>query len=316
MSGQSKFITATSFATALLLVGCGVESAREAAHEAASRSATGASAANAPADGYHLGAQVVPTRYSKDATGIGTGEPIVSTSPGANRKIIYNGQIDLVVEDFSGVPELVVELVKKYDAYVASSKLHGASGSNRRATWTIRVPVDRYEEFVNAAKVLGEVKSVGTTSSDVSEEYYDVEARVRNKTKEEERLLKLLEERPGKLEDVIAIERELSRVREELERMQGRMRVLADLTSLTTVNLSIEEIKNYQPPQAPTLSTRVRRSFEGSTAAIRNAGESLLIAAVALAPWLPIAGVVLVPSYLVVRRSLGGRKRDERIAGS
>ncbi len=172
------------------------------------------------------------------------------------RKIIYEGQVELVVEDFAGVPELVVDLVKKYDAYVAASNLHGASGDNRRATWTIRVPVERYEEFVGAAKGLGEVKSVGTTSRDVSEEYYDVEARIRNKTKEESRLLTLLEERPGELKDVIAIERELSRVREELERMQGRMRVLADLTSLTTVQLSIEEIKDYEPPQSPTLATR------------------------------------------------------------
>ncbi|MEX2114495.1 MAG: DUF4349 domain-containing protein [Pirellulales bacterium] len=315
MLGTKKFFGAASLVAVLSFVGCGVEFAHKSAQEAASESEIGAPAATAaPADSYYLGAQVVPTRFSKDATGVGTGEPIVSTSPGADRKIIYNGQIDLVVEDFSGLPERVVELVKKYGAYVASSTLHGVSGSNRRATWTIRVPVDRYEEFVNTAKSLGEVKSVGTTSSDVSEEYYDVEARIRNKTKEEERLLKLLEERPGKLEDVIAIERELSRVREELERMQGRMRVLADLTSLTTVTLSIEEIKDYQPPQAPTLATRVRRSFEGSLAAIQAVGEALLIAAVTLAPWLPIAGVALVPGYLAVRRTRRRHRRGEKIS--
>lgn len=70
----------------------------------------------------------------------------------------------------------------------------------------------------------------------------------------------MLEERPGKLEEAIAIERELSRVREELERMQGRMRVLADLTSLTTAELTITEIHHYKPEDAPTLATRVRRA--------------------------------------------------------
>jgi len=59
------------------------------------------------------------------------------------------------------------------------------------------VPVARFDEFLAGAKKLGEVIEQGTSSQDVSEEYYDVEARIRNKTKEEERLLKLLEERPA-----------------------------------------------------------------------------------------------------------------------
>jgi hypothetical protein len=300
MSPRRKFLGATSLAASLAIAGCGYEAMSDAKFESKfAAPATAIANAHAPAS---EGTRFVSMRADK-SDGIGAGEPVVSTPAGVDRKIIYNGQVELVVEDFTGVPELVVELVKKHDAYVASSNLHGTSGSNRRACWTIRVPVERYEEFMGAAKGLGEVKSVGTTSSDVSEEYYDVEARIRNKTKEEQRLLVLLEERPGKLEDVIAIERELSRVREELERMQGRMRVLTDLTSLTTVTLTIEEIKNYQPPQTPTLATRSRRSFEGSLAAIQCAGESIVIGAVAVAPWLPIVGVVLTPGFLAARRT-------------
>jgi hypothetical protein len=81
------------------------------------------------------------------------------------------------------------------------------------------------------------------------------------------------------------------------------MRVLADLTSLTTVKLSIEEIKDYQPPQSPTLATRARRAFDASVGSIQSAGASLLIAVVALAPWLPIAVVVMLPGYAVLRRA-------------
>jgi hypothetical protein len=232
-------------------------------------------------------------------TGISSGGGVV-TDP--NRTIIYTANVQLAVEDFTGVPERVKELVAKAGGYVASSNLSGSTGSSRHGTWTIRVPVDRFDEFVSASKELGELISSGTSSSDVSEEYYDVEARIRNKTKEEERLLKLLEERPGKLEDVIAIERELSRVREELERMQGRMRLLQDLTSLTTVELSIKEIRGYEPPQTPTLATRVRRSFNESLAALQNTGEWLLLAVVGIAPWLSVALVFSAPLLVLVRR--------------
>lgn len=242
------------------------------------------------------------------AAGAAGGDAAVSTADGLNRKIIYTAEIELVVEDFAGVPERLIELVKKSDAYIADSSLAGSAGENRRGTWKIRVPVARFEEFVGAAKGLGELVRVDTTSRDVSEEYYDVDARIRNKSKEEQRLLKLLEERPGKLEDVMAIERELSRVREEIERMQARLRLLTDLVSMTTIELTIVEIRDYQPPEAPTLATRIRRSFEGSLAALQSTGEGLLIGAVAAAPWLPVIAVGLCPFYFIVRRTLkGGR---------
>ncbi|MEX0677649.1 MAG: DUF4349 domain-containing protein [Pirellulales bacterium] len=296
------FLSATLSLIALLtLLGCGVQSAREGAKTSAD--------VPAAAD---LAEQKNVAGLSDGDVGAGAGEGVTSTPEGLNRKIIYNAQIELAVEDFAGVPDRVISLVKKFDAYVADSSLTGSTGDSRRGTWKIRVPVARFEEFVGAAKGLGEVIRVGTSSRDVSEEYYDVDARIRNKTKEEERLLKLLEERPGKLEDVIAIERELSRVREELERMQARLRVLIDLTSLTTVELSIIEIHNYQPPEAPTLATRVRRSFEGSLAALRSAGEGLLVAGVAIAPWLPVIVVGLCPAYFVIRRARRSRGGDRR----
>lgn len=242
--------------------------------------------------------------------------PAFATAPaGLNRKIIYDAEIELVVEDFDGMGQKVIELVKQFDAYVADSDFSGASGDNRRGKWKIRVPVDRFEEFIPAAKGLGELLRAGTSSRDVSEEYYDVDARIRNKTKEEARLLKLLEERPGKLEDVIAIERELSRVREELERMQGRLRVLADLTSMTTVEVTIVEIRDYEPTDAPTLATRVRRSFAGSAATLISAGEGLLLAGVAAAPWLPVLAVVLAPAYLGLRRARRPRRGGDQDPG-
>ncbi|MBX3415411.1 MAG: DUF4349 domain-containing protein [Pirellulales bacterium] len=270
----------------LLITGCGTaENAQDFLEMAASAplASRGAAPTSAPALEPAVLAKGVPA------------EGAATVPPGFNRKIIYSADVELVVEDFSGLPDEVVALVKKFNGYIADSTLSGTAGSNRSATWRIRIPVAKFEEFVGATKGLGELVRAGTNSQDVSEEYYDVEARIRNKTKEEERLLKLLEERPGKLEEVIAIERELSRVREELERMQGRMRVLADLTSLTTVNLTINEIRDYQPPQAPSFVTRARRAFEGSLAGIQSTAESLTLALVSFLPWGVVGAVMLVP---------------------
>lgn len=212
---------------------------------------------------------------------------------GANRKIIFTARIESVVENFDNIPTRLAELVKQADGYVADSTLSGSTGRNRSGTWKVRVPVVRFDEFVNAAKGIGELVSANTQSQDVSEEYYDVDARIRNKTKEEERLIKLLDDRPAKLEEVLTVERELSRVREEIERMQGRLRVLTDQTTLTTVEITIREMQNYEPPQSPTFAKRIGRAFSDSTSAIRNLLEGTVILIVKLAPWVVAIGVAL-----------------------
>ncbi len=237
------------------------------------------------------------------ASAVGGKEIAATAPPGANRKIIFNARIDLVVENFDDAPATLAALVKKCDGYVADSNLSGSTGANRSGTWKVRVPVARFDEFISAAKGIGELVSASTQSQDVSDEFYDVDARIRNKTKEEERLLKLLEDRPGKLEDVISIERELSRVRDEVERMQGRLRVLTDLSSLTTVDISIREIQDYQPPQSPTFATRIGRAFSGSTTMLNSAFEGTVITVVALAPWIAVGGIALGIVYGGVRTS-------------
>jgi hypothetical protein len=256
----------------------------------------------------------LPSAAGEDETSGKAGVPasgVTTTAAGLNRKIIYSAKVEIVVENFDGVPDQVVAIVKRFDAYVADSNLLGATGASRHGTWKIRVPVGRFEEFVDAAKSLGELNSASTESQDISEEYFDVDSRIRNKTREEERLLALLADYPGKLDDVMAIERALSHVREELERMQGRLRVLTDLTAMTTVQLTIAEIHNYEPPQTPTFVTRVERAWSSSLGGLLATGEETVVAATVVFPWLAVAGLCVVPCYGVAR-TVRRRRRSSR----
>ena len=225
-----------------------------------------------------------------------------------DRKIVYTATVDLVVEDFDPVPAEIDALLKRFDAYVAHSEILGSPGRPRHGEWVIRVPVDRYSELLAAARELGEPRSVRSDSRDVTEEYYDVEARIRNKRQEEQRLLKLLETATGELKDVLEIERELSRVREETERMEGRLRVLQDTTSLTTVTLRIEEIENYVPPEVAGYGTRARRAWEQSLSALLATVQTASLVAVALLPWAAVVFVLGLPVFLLRRLFRSGRK--------
>ncbi len=272
------------FAIALALAGCaeGIESKTE-------MNLSGRAGVAPPA--------AAPTERAASPSG---GEESKAATDG--RKIIYNARVELVTEDLSGFESKLRRLVAASKGYVADSEVSGKAGVRRDATWKVRVPVDAYDSFLEGAKSLGELVNVKADAQDVSEEYFDLEARLANKKVEEQRLIKLLADATGKLEEILKVEHELSRVREEVERFQGRIRALANLTSLTTVTISAHEVHDYQPPQAPTFSTRIARTFGGSVDSLRLFGEGVVLFLVGIAPWIPVVAVGAIPLFVARRR--------------
>ena len=155
--------------------------------------------------------------------------------------------------------------------------------------WKLRVPVDQFESLVQKVVGLGELVQNSRTSQDVTEQFYDIEARIKNKKAEEKSLTKILDERTGKLEDVLKIETELSRVRGEIEQLEGKIRVLENLSSLATLTLNVREREKFEPPP-PTVAdfpTQVARTWEKSLHGLIDLGKSIVLWAVAWVLWIP-----------------------------
>ncbi|WZO98618.1 DUF4349 domain-containing protein [Isosphaeraceae bacterium EP7] len=227
-----------------------------------------------------------------DATTASPMTPGGEVPPAMPRKIIYNGYIDLVVDDLGGVESKLMALLKGRNGYVSETNVSGSPGSQRSGAWKVRVPAEHFTELMATIAGLGELRSTRTDSQDVSEEFYDIEARIAVKKQEEKRLLKILDEAAGKLKDILEVEKELSRVRSEIEQMEGRLRWLSHNSSLSTISLTVTEIKDYEPPVAPTYAQQVTRRFQASMTSV---GEFLLQASlfvVGIVPWL----VVIIPA--------------------
>ncbi len=294
----SFIVLACLAATSVAMLGCG--DAQQSAYR--SDSVGSSSAAQLSVNEGELG--FAREFESGPADGDSQADPAPVEASEFSRKLIYTAEADLIVEDFDPVAAAVERLVREHGGFIASSRLGSTRGTRRSGTWQARIPADRFEAFLTATAALGEVRSVSRKSQDVTDEFFDVEARVRNKQALETRLLKILTERDGELEDVLTVERELSRVREEIERMQGRLRLLSNLSALATVNLRVEEIQNYVPEQAPTFGRRISRSFEGSLTALRQTAEAVAVAVVAIAPWLIALAVIVLPLVWLARRCL------------
>lgn len=225
------------------------------------------------------------------------------------RKIIYVANVELVVEDFAEIERQVQQLVDQHGGYLAEAAVDRTHGEYPTGRWIARIPVGRFGEFLDSLEQIGVPERRTQTADDVTEEYIDLEARVANKRRLEERILELLEKREGKINEVIEVERELSRVREEIEQMEGRLRFLQNRTAFTTVTITAREERDYVPSQAPTFAGRVGQTWTGSLRALRQFGEGTAIAAVAATPWLVPAVPLLLVFWWAWKRSRRAARR-------
>ena len=236
------------------------------------------------------------------AKGGAAGAPPGAPAPEVSRKIIYTGTIELIVADFEAARKEVTRLVEQHEGYVSKSDVGEASGERRHATWVLRVPTAKFRQMMDALAGLGYATTLRTDSADVTDEFYDLEARLQNKREEEQRLRDHLQKSTGKLEDILAIEKELSRVRGEVESTQGRLQKLSKLAELTTITVSATERKDYVPPTAPTFGNSLGNTLSGSADALVQLGKFIALFVAALIPWLPLLALAGGAGWLVLRR--------------
>lgn len=224
-------------------------------------------------------------------------------APSMPRKIIYKGSIELATENLDAAAAKLEAKTKEFGGYIGDANKTGDKGSTREAFWTIRIPSDKFDPFVQFVSTLGELHSNRREAQDVSEEFYDVQARLKNKRIEEARLVELLKKSTGKLSEILTVEKEISRVREECEQIEGRLRFLANQTDLSTISVTIREVKNFQPETTPTVQTQVSRTFNGSIDAMKQLGLAILLMAVAIAPWLVPFAIIVWILFRIARKA-------------
>lgn len=165
--------------------------------------------------------------------------PLPGTSDVLPNLVIRSGTATMRVDSLDRAIALVHGLARRLGGFIGSSTTQSDRGAVPEATLEIRMPADRFEDAVDGLRPIGTVESVNVTAQDVSEEYVDVQARMANDHRLETRLIELVAQRTGKLSDVLAVEQELARVREEIERYQGRMRYLQTRAAVSTLSLTI-----------------------------------------------------------------------------
>jgi len=226
-----------------------------------------------------------------------------------DRKVIKTAYIELEIEvgKFESTMFGLTNLAEQNGGFVSNSQSYSDSeGKMTSGSVTIRIPSNKYNSALNRVKEMGTVKSTSSSGQDVTQEYTDLESRLRNYEAQEEVLLDLMKE-SKKVSDSLEVQRELSNVQEQIEIIKGRMQYLDDMVSFSTIDVYFHE------PEPITVAgwgfvEALKRGLRGAV----NVFNWLVVAIIITAPLWILTGIILIIVWQVIRARKRRRARKEQ----
>ncbi|NPV09213.1 MAG: DUF4349 domain-containing protein [Anaerolineae bacterium] len=219
-----------------------------------------------------------------------------------DRMIIRTGEIVGRFQDVREAVEEAQSLVQGAGGYVVTSNVW-ASGDDLNANMSVRVPAERFDDMMESlAGLAAKVERTSTSGDDVTEEYYDLEARLRALRATEEQLLLLLEdvrERMETAEDILAVYRELQNIQSQIEQHEGRRQFLERMVAMSTINLTLLAVEAEAPVISGTWNPM--STLRSALRALTDTGQFLLDALIWIVFYLvPVLAVMLIPLVLLI----------------
>jgi len=259
---------------------------------------------------------MVDMEYSEEYEATVTSGGVVETA----RKIIKTAYLSMETLDYDQAVLELKQQVAVYGGYIEVSNI-GGSGihsekANRHAYFTVRIPEEGFQEFMLEVNTIGHVTSQQNNGQDITSSYYDTDTRVKTLEIQEERLLEILK-KAEKIEDILALERELSSVRYDIERLTQNLRHWDQMISYATLNINIQEVyeitKEKKVPM--TFSEKIKDGFNETIEDIKEGFEDLIVGMTSGSPYLIFilpGGLILVLVYKKVKRGyLASRKSNQ-----
>jgi hypothetical protein len=230
--------------------------------------------------------------------------PPAAPSPGGSagvpipidRKLILNAQLDIKVKDIDAALGAIGTAVRAAGGYIQDTRQQGTKPQGRTANLIARVPSGQYGSVMDATKGLGEEINRREFTDDVTDQYVDVEARIKTLEGHVAQLQKLYAN-TGTIKEMIELQQEITRATADLESLKGRFRVLSSQVQLSTITINLNE------PNAPTPVKLPRNTWERMTVGFQDSYNGVINFTSDVAIFLVTALPVLV--YLAFFGAIG-----------
>lgn len=218
------------------------------------------------------------------------------------RQIIKTASITLETQSFDETVANVKAKVNEFGGYISSSSVRGSkTDGTRYANLTCRVPADNYEEFLNGAGELGNVTYLNENEEDVTNEYIDLDARIKNLEAQLDKLNELLK-KAETLDEMLTIENYIYDIQYQLDSFKGRMKALTNRISYCTVNINVNEVAVYTAPKNSFLS-RLGSAFSGMWENFLEFMQDALIFIIYAVPYIILGvGIFFIVKFIKKKR--------------
>jgi len=236
--------------------------------------------------------------------------PTVESVPVRQPMLIRTATLRLVTRDFASARPAIERLVTDLGGFVDEMTAVGTDGTIRTLRGTLRVPGARLDQALTRLRQLGQAVEDTQGAEDVTDQIVDLDARLTNARATERRLAGILQQRTGRLSDVLDVEREIARVRLDIERLDAERTNLSRRVTYAAVRIEITEEQKARLDGPLPIATRIRIAFaEGLEGGIESIVAALLLvlrAGPTLMFWISVA----VVAWVGARRA--GLFRDSR----
>ncbi|WP_323791916.1 DUF4349 domain-containing protein, partial [Nocardioides sp.] len=294
-------LAATAALALLALVGaCSVGSESDSASSTAGGTADFALPESAP-----VGA---PEEADAGGRAAADGSSVTTTSkqvtPGESRSVIRTGNVALRSGDVPAARFDVGKVLAAHGGEVAQESTRAdADGDAEWVQLTLRVPVAKFDSAMTALQEVADLIDVSTSTEDVTTEVIDTDVRVALQRRSIERISVLLDN-AADLGDIVSIESELSRREADLGSLEKRQAFLADQTSMATITVSIEPLREDEEPPADDDRDGFLAGLDAGWNALKDVTTGLLTVGGAVLPFALVALAFAVPGRLLARRYL------------
>jgi hypothetical protein len=229
--------------------------------------------------------------------------PPVSSSQTSGPMVARTVSLAIVARDFGSVRAGLDAILARHRGYAASLTANTQQHSARSLQASLRIPANELAATIGELKALGQVQSESQRGEEMTQQHADLVARLKNSRETERRLQAILENRTGKISDVLEVEQEIARARGEIEQMEAEQQGLEHRVSFATIDLNLaEEYKAQINQTSPAISTRIHNA---GVAGYRDAMENLVgivLFGAEYGPSLMIWVVFLAPIAWIARR--------------
>ena len=219
----------------------------------------------------------------------------------AGRLLIKTANLRLEAEDPEAAANEISTIVESYGGYIARLSISGEE--KKSVVMTVRVPEDSFYDALNAIRRVGEVISEEVNVRDVTEQHVDLEARLRNLRAEEEWLLAAVDKAKS-VQDLIMIEKELWRVRGEIERIEAQLKNLERMTAYSTISIWIKAPEKPKPKPSPYPEIDFTPVLVAAVTALIYIAYGLVFLAIVGIP----VGLIAYAGYAIYRKTVKKRK--------